>query len=83
MASKPLIRTFLYLTLTGLVIFLLLRFFLELPVSYRYIEALFKSPWTILATLTRSPFIYARSPGAAPMPNVHRLLYTCRACISD
>jgi len=49
-ASKSLIRTLLYLTLTGFVIFLLLRFFLELTVSYRYIEALFKSPWTILAT---------------------------------
>jgi len=60
-ASKPLIRTFLYLTLTGLVIFLLLRFFLELPVSYRYIEALFKSPWTILATLTYAIAFYLRA----------------------
>ncbi|HBQ76780.1 MAG TPA: hypothetical protein DD663_08015, partial [Exiguobacterium sp.] len=61
MASKPLIRTLLYLTLTGLVIFLLLRFFLELPVSYQYIEALFKSHWTILATLTYAIAFYLRA----------------------
>jgi len=40
---------------------LLLRFFLELPVSYRYIEALFKSPWTILATLTYAFAFYLRA----------------------
>ncbi|MGX9806329.1 lysylphosphatidylglycerol synthase domain-containing protein [Exiguobacterium acetylicum] len=61
MASKSLIRTLLYLTLTGFVIFLLLRFFLELTVSYRYIEALFKSPWTILATLTYAFAFYLRA----------------------